>query len=285
MTSMRLATWNVNSVRARSERLATWLRVAECDIICLQETKCSDQAFPTDVFSAAGYDVAHWGSGAYNGVAIASRVGIDDVVTGFGPGDERLRARAEPTWDPHWLGEPRALTATCGGSRVMTVYAPNGRRLDHPHYRYKLAWLDELALSLGPAGDHPDTVVCGDLNVTPSDADVHDPARWRGRVLASAPERARIAALVAAGWIDVWRARHPRPEGTPDPAGFTWWDHRGPDLGRGLRLDLVLAPPDVARRITDLAVDRDERGGARPSDHAPLVASLSATSEAARRPR
>lgn len=273
---MRLATWNVNSVRARTERLAAWLMLADCDVVCLQETKCSNPAFPTDVFSNAGYEVAPWGSGAYNGVAIASRVGLDDVVTGFGSGDERLRSQAEPTWDPGWLDEPRIMAATCGGLRVVTVYAPNGRRTDHPHYRYKLAWLDELAVTLGRAVERPGTVVCGDLNVTPSDRDVHDPVRWRGRVLASEPERARIATLATAGWSDLWSRRHPGPEDTPDPVGFTWFDHRGPAFGRGLRLDLVLASPDVAARAIDVTVDRDERSGARPSDHAPLIATLSA---------
>lgn len=271
---MRLATWNVNSVRARSGRLATWLRSSDCDVVCLQETKCSNDAFPTGVFSAAGYDVASWGSGAYNGVAIASRVGLADVVTGFGPGDERLRVQAEPSWDPQWLGEPRVMAATCGGLRVVTVYAPNGRRIDHPHYRYKLAWLDELAVTLGPATARPGTVVCGDLNVTPSDRDVHDPLRWRGRVLASDPERARVATLESAGWSDVWSLRHPGPGDTPDPAGFTWFDHRGPAFERGLRLDLVLASPDVAAQVIEVTVDRNERSGARPSDHAPLIATL-----------
>lgn len=271
---MRLATWNVNSVRARADRLGAWLGRADCDVVCLQETRCDDRSFPTGVFAAAGYEVAHHGSGPYNGVAIASRCGLDDVVAGFGAGDARLARSADDDWDPGWPVQPRVVAATCGGVRVVSVYAPNGRKVGHPHLRYKLAWLDELAAMLGPAAAAGEVVVAGDVNVAPTDADVDDPRRWRGRVLVSAPERERLAGLAAAGWVDVWRDRHPAPPDGPDTAGFTWWDGRDPSGARGLRLDLVLTPRPVADRVAAVEVDQREREGDRPSDHLPLVATI-----------
>jgi len=271
---VRIATWNVNSVRARAERLAAWLRTSNCDVVCLQETKCHDRAFPVALFTAAGYEVAHHGSGPYNGVAIASRVGLDDVSVGFGEGDDRLRMSADPDWDPGWSGEPRLIAATCAGRRVVCAYAPNGRRLTHPHLRYKLAWLDELAAMLGAADTVGEVVVAGDLNVAPDDVDVDDPRRWRGRVLVSPQERERIEALAAAGWVDVWRDRNPAPAAGPDAAGFSWWDLRDLSMSRGLRLDLILVPPALARLVVDVVVDRDQRFGPRPSDHVPVIAEL-----------
>ena len=260
---MRFATWNVNSIRSRHRRVCAWLERREPDIALLQETKCSDARFDEFVesFEAMGYAVAHHGRDHWNGVAVLSRVGLDDVRRGL-PGVNR-----EP------FDEPRSISASCGGLDVHSVYAPNGRTLDDPHYSFKLVWLERLRRVVRP--DRP-TIVAGDLNVAPADIDVYDPSRWRRRTHASPPERAAIRALVDDGLVDVTRDRH------GEPGVYTWWNYRPGQFerNRGLRIDLALCSRPVADRVVDVWVDRDERtdddrSGEKPSDHAPVVVDLS----------
>ncbi|MFE9744617.1 exodeoxyribonuclease III [Saccharothrix saharensis] len=256
---MRVATWNVNSVKQRVPRLLPWLEQRRPDVVCLQETKLADDAFAAllgDELAARGYEVAVHGEGRWNGVAILSRVGLDDVVNGLadGPGF------------PH--PEARAVAATCGGVRVHSVYVPNGRAPDSDHYRYKLAWLAALrdVVAAGPE----DAVVCGDVNIAPADADVFDPAAYVGHTHVTAPEREALAALQAVGLHDVVRDRW------PDERVFTYWDYRAgmfhQDLG--MRIDLVLASTPVAARVRAAWVDRQARKGTGPSDHAPVIVDL-----------
>lgn len=255
---MRLATWNVNSLKARMPRVEEWIATFRPDVLCLQETKCSDEAFPQLAFSALGYDAAHAGQGRWNGVAIVSRVGLDDVVVGFGDDGPE---------DP----EARILWATCGGLRVASVYVPNGREVGHEQYEYKLAWLARLTDAIRSRYRPEDPlVVCGDWNVAPEDRDVWDPAAFVGATHVSEPERAAVRALEAWGLEDVFRRHHPQP------GLFSWWDYRGGDFhqGRGMRIDLVLATAPVAARTRAVLIDRNARKGERPSDHAPVVVDL-----------
>ncbi|WP_425471251.1 exodeoxyribonuclease III [Saccharothrix texasensis] len=256
---MRVATWNVNSVKQRLPRLLPWLDQRQPDVVCLQETKLADDAFAAllgDELSSRGYEVAAHGESRWNGVAILSRVGLEDVVDGLadGPGF------------PH--PEARAVAATCGGVRVHSVYVPNGRTPDSDHYHYKLAWLAALrdVVAAGPR----DAVVCGDVNIAPADADVFDPAAYVGHTHVTAPEREALAALQAVGLHDVVRDRW------PDRRVFTYWDYRAgmfhQDLG--MRIDLVLASTPVAARVEAAWVDRHARKGTGPSDHAPVIVDL-----------
>ncbi len=253
---MRIATWNVNSLNARMPRVEEWLAQARPDVLCMQETKLSDDAFPAMAFAGLGYDAVHHGEGRWNGVAILSRVGIDDVVDGFGDG-------GEPD------GEARLLTATCGGVRVATVYVPNGRAVGHEHYHYKLAWLARLRAHLEVTADAgSDVVVCGDFNVAPDDRDVWDPAACHGGTHVSEPERTALAHVEAWGLVDVLRQRY-------DQDGlFSWWDYQAGAFHKhwGMRIDLLLASPSLAERLSWVLVDRNARKGSKPSDHAPLVA-------------
>jgi exodeoxyribonuclease-3 len=254
---MRLATWNVNSLRSRLPRLIPWLAETRPDVLCLQETKCAPDAFPTAELSEVGYEAAAYGQGRWNGVAILSRVGVDAVTTGF---------EAEPGFpDP----EARAISATCDGVRVWSVYVPNGRTPDSPHYAYKLNWLAALrdALVTDLAAGRP-TLVCGDFNVAPTDADVWDPAAFVGATHVTAPEREALAAILAAGFTDVV----PRPMKGPHP--FTYWDYRAGMFHQnmGMRIDLVYASAGVT--VKSAYVDRDARKGKTPSDHAPIVVDL-----------
>jgi exodeoxyribonuclease-3 len=253
---VRIATWNVNSLKQRLERVEEWLEYTAPDIVCLQETKVADTAFPSMAFSALGYDSAHHGQGQWNGVAILSRVGIDDVRAGFA--DEG---------DPD--AEARLITATCGGVRVASVYVPNGRALDHEQYRYKLSWLDRLLAHLGATVEPGDpVVVCGDFNIAPHDRDVYDPAAFVGSTHTSPEERAALERLLGWGLVDVFRARYPDTERL-----FTWWDYRAGMFHKhlGMRIDLVLADVALADRATWAFVDRNARKGKGPSDHAPLI--------------
>ncbi|MCU0260416.1 MAG: exodeoxyribonuclease III [Ilumatobacteraceae bacterium] len=256
---MRLVTWNVNSLNARLPRVEEWLAEVQPDVVCLQETKLADDAFPALTFEAMGYSSAHHGQGQWNGVAILSRVGLDDVVANFAPG-------VEPDH------EARIVTATCGGIRVSSVYVPNGRALDHEHYRYKLGWLDRLhrhlELDASPDGQ---VVVAGDFNIAPGDADVHDPAAYVGATHVSDAERARLASLEAWGLVDLVRAR------VDADRVYSWWDYRAGDFhqGRGMRIDLVLGTAAVRDRLAWCVVDRNARKGKQPSDHAPVVVDLS----------
>jgi exodeoxyribonuclease-3 len=259
---VRVATWNVNSVRQRMPRLLAWLDQRRPDVVCLQETKLADDAFRAllgDELAGRGYEAALHGEARWNGVAILSRAGLADVAAGF-------------TGEPGFPApEARAVTATCGGIRVQSVYVPNGRTPDSDHYRYKLAWLaalrDALAAPLAAGGG---VLVCGDMNIAPADADVFDPAAYVGQTHVTPPERAALASLESAGLHDVVRDRW------PDKRIFTYWDYRAgmfhQDLG--MRIDLVLASDQVAGRVRAAWVDREARKGTGPSDHAPVIVDL-----------
>ncbi|HVX18570.1 MAG TPA: exodeoxyribonuclease III [Acidimicrobiales bacterium] len=253
---MRIATWNVNSLKARLPRVEEWLGEVEPDILCMQETKLDDAAFPAMTFQSMGYEAVHHGEGRWNGVAILSRVGIDDVVDGFGDDDP-----------PD--GEARLVWATCGGVRVGSAYIPNGREVGHDHYRYKLAWLARLrtVLDRQAGGDGADLVVCGDFNVAPADEDVWNVAAFEGATHVSDAERAALAELESWGLHDVFRERQPQP------GLFSWWDYRAGSFHKrqGMRIDLVLASGPLASRAAYAVVDRNARKGKGPSDHAPVI--------------
>lgn len=254
-----MATWNVNSVKQRLPRLLPWLDQRSPDVLCLQETKLSDDAFVQllgDELASRGYAVAVHGEPRWNGVAILSKVGLDDVVVGIpdGPGF------------PH--PEARAVSAVCGGIRVHSVYVPNGREPDSEHYRYKLDWLTALR-EMVIAG--PDAaMVCGDMNIAPTDADVFDPHAYIGQTHVTPPERAALAELQAVGLHDVVRDRWPTER------VFTYWDYRAGMFHKdlGMRIDLVLATASVASRVRAAWVDRHARKGTGPSDHAPVMVDL-----------
>ena len=257
---MRIATWNVNSIKQRVPRLLPWLDERHPDVVCLQETKLADDAFTEllgDDLEQRGYAVAAHGERAWNGVAILSRVGLDDVVNGL----EGAPGFPDP--------EARAVTATCGGVRVVSVYVPNGRTPDSDHYRYKLRWLASLRDAV--AGHPADTVVCGDMNIAPTDEDVFDPEAYVGQTHVTPPERAALAELKGIGLHDVIRDRWPTAERV-----FTYWDYRAgmfhQDLG--MRIDLVLAGDAVSQRVKAAWVDRQARKGKGPSDHAPVIVDL-----------
>jgi exodeoxyribonuclease-3 len=250
---MRLATWNVNSLKARLPRVEEWLAAVEPDVVCLQETKMADTAYPAMALQALGYQAAHHGEGRWNGVAVLSRVGIDDVTTGFGA-------------DPELDREARIVSAVCGGVRVASVYVPNGRSLDDDHYQYKLAWLDELNRWVQAHRDEP-LVVAGDYNIAPEDRDVWDIAEFAESTHVSAAERDRFAALLDLGLVDTFRQQH-------DVDGlYSWWDYRAGNFHKrkGMRIDHVLATGDVADRVTSTLIDRNARKGKSPSDHAPVI--------------
>ena len=256
---MRIATWNVNSLKARLARVEEWLADGQPDVLCMQETKLSDDAFPALAFAALGYESAHHGQGQWNGVAILSRVGLADVIPNFADGGEP---------DP----EARIISALCGGVRVVCVYVPNGRSLDNDHYRYKLDWLARLRGHVAAMANPADQlVVAGDFNIAPTDLDVYDPAKFVGATHVSPPERAELAALCDWGLVDLFRSHH--PEGNL----YTWWDYRAGDFhqGRGLRIDLVLGTQSVSERCAFCVVDRNARKGQSPSDHAPVIFELS----------
>ena len=256
---MRIATWNVNSLKQRLPRLLPWLDQRRPDVVCLQETKIADQAFAEllgDELSGRGYEVAIHGEAAWNGVAILSRVGLEDVVSGL---------KGAPGFPNP---EARAVSAVCDGIRVTSVYVPNGRTPDSEHYHYKLAWLQSLrdAVAAGPAAQ----IVCGDMNIAPTDEDVFDPDAYIGQTHVTEPERAALAELQALGLHDVIRDRW------PGERVFTYWDYRAgmfhQDLG--MRIDLVLASGPVAERVQAAWVDRHARKGTGPSDHAPVMVDL-----------
>jgi exodeoxyribonuclease III len=262
---VRLATWNVNSIRARADRVTAWLERSDVDVVALQETKCRDDQFPYDAFKGLGYEVAHLGSSQWNGVAIASRVGLADVQEGF-PG--------MPAWGDPPVAETRALGATCGGVRVWSLYVPNGRSLADPHLQYKLRWLEALRLAgsgwLGADAD-AQVALCGDWNIAPRDEDVWDMAVFATSTHVSAPERAAFQAVVEAGFADVVRPH------APGPGVYTYWDYTQLRFARreGMRIDFVLASPALANRVTGALIDRQERKGKGASDHAPLIVELS----------
>jgi len=257
---VRVATWNVNSLKQRVPRLLPWLDERQPDVVCLQETKLADDAFDEllgEEFTSRGYAVARHGEVQWNGVAILSRLGLDDVVVGI----------TEAPGFPH--PEARAVSAVCGGVRVHSVYVPNGRVPDSEHYHYKLAWLAALQAMVG-AGRKEDTMVCGDMNIAPADIDVFDPEAYIGQTHVTPPERAALAKLQELGLHDVVRDRWPTER------VFTYWDYRAgmfhQDLG--MRIDLVLASATVAGRVRAAWVDRQARKGSGPSDHAPVIVDL-----------
>jgi exodeoxyribonuclease-3 len=259
---LRLATWNVNSLPARMPRVLEWLAKAQPDVVCLQETKIADAAFPHAELAEVGYEAAAAGDGRYNGVAIASRVGLEEVSRGFAgePGFPSL--------------ERRAIAATCNGLRVWSVYVPNGRSPDSPAFAYKLDWLAALRAALAEeiAAARP-LAVCGDFNVAPGDEDVWDPQAFLNSTHVTAEERAAVAALLELGLADV----HPRAlKGAP----FTYWDYRAGMFhkGEGMRIDLVLLVDALAAVVEDAYIDRDARKGTKPSDHAPVVVDLALSS-------
>ena len=256
---MRVATWNVNSVKQRMPRLLPWLDQRQPDVVCLQETKLADDAFRQllgDELGNRGYEAALHGEPRWNGVAILSRIGLDDVVTGLAgaPGfpDE----------------EARAVAATCAGIRIHSVYVPNGRVPDSDHYQYKLAWLAALQEVVGSGPE--DAMVCGDMNIAPADADVFDPEAYVGQTHVTPPERAALAKLQGLGLRDVVRDRWPNEQ------VFTYWDYRAGMFHQnlGMRIDLVLATGPVASRVRAAWVDRQARKGTGPSDHAPGIVDL-----------
>jgi exodeoxyribonuclease-3 len=263
---VRIATWNVNSVLARLPRLLDWLASVEPDVLCLQEIKCAADDFPIGDVGELGYEVAAHGTGRWAGVALLSRVGLADVRHGLldEPGFQSDDAMFE-------VHEMRAIAATCGGVRLWSVYVPNGREVGHPHYGYKLRWLESLrATALEELAAHRPFALLGDFNIAPTDADVWDIARFATSTHVTEPERRALAGLRAAGLADV------RPRALKYDVPFTYWDYRQLCFpkNRGMRIDLVYANESFAAAVTDSYVDRDARKGASPSDHAPVVVDL-----------
>jgi exodeoxyribonuclease-3 len=276
---VRIATWNVNSLKARQEFVEKWLERAAPDILLIQETKLGDTDAPVMAFGMVGYQLVHHGEGRWNGVAIAARNGlaIEDIVTNFGDGPVRDSgpggtAGSEDDFDP--FDEARMLAATVGGLRIAAIYAPNGRVVGSPFYAGKLAWFERLGRWLDDeraAGRGDSLVVGGDFNVAPADIDVWDPRAAHGGTHVSEPERAAVRSLIDRGLVDTYRTQH------DEPGRYTWWDYRAGMFHKnfGMRIDLLLAAEPVAARQVDAEIDRQARKGPPvPSDHAPLTLDL-----------
>ena len=256
---MRIATWNVNSLRSRIDRVEAFLQRHDVDVLALQETKAREDQLPLMGLSVLGYDITAVGHDQWNGVAIISRVGIEDVEVGF-PG--------QPTWGDPAAAEARALGATCGGVRVWSLYVPNGRRIGDPHFAYKLEWLSRLHdASRSMTGD---VALVGDWNIAPQDDDVFDITRFATSTHVTPPERAAFQAFLDDGYVDVVRPFAPGPD------VFTYWDYYRQrfERNRGMRLDFVLGNASFAERVTGAFIDRDERAGKGASDHAPVIVDL-----------
>jgi exodeoxyribonuclease III len=256
---MRIATWNVNSIRTRLDQLGGWLARAAPDVVCLQETKVEDERFPTDAINELGYQSAICGQKSYNGVAILARFGltIDDVRRNL-EGDE-------PT------SHKRLIAATIEGVRIVNVYVPNGQAVGTEAFAYKLAWLRRLRDDLAKAHTpEQDLFVCGDFNVAPATIDVHDPKKWEGQILCHPDERAALKHLMDWGLVDIFRERH------PEPKHYSWWDYRMGAFKRnaGLRIDLALVTKPLAARCKDAWIDKAPRELERPSDHTPVVVEI-----------
>lgn len=258
---MRLATWNVNSLGARLPLVLEWMESNEPDVLCMQETKLADESFPEKAFAELGYESVHHGDGRWNGVALASRVGLEAPMFGLGSDEDRHGCRM--------------ISATCGRIRVHSVYVPNGRSLDSEHYRFKLAWLERLRTYLAEHCDPgAEVAVCGDFNIAPDDADVWDAAQLVGMTHVSEPERRALAAIEDWGLVDVFRRFH------PDGGVFSWWDYRAGNFhkGIGMRIDLVLLTETLAERCVSAEIDRTARkkspAGNKPSDHTVVVVDL-----------
>jgi exodeoxyribonuclease III len=275
---MRIATWNVNSLKARMERVEGWLTEKQPDVLMMQETKLADEFAPEMPFAMAGYHLVHHGEGRWNGVAIASRLGISDVVTNFGdgpvrrsPGADAIAEALEAEASEASADEARMVSAVCNGIRVVSIYAPNGRELGTPFYTAKLAWFERLARWLREECDPSQPIVIGgDFNVAPEDADVYDMAFFGGATHVSEPERAALTTLRDWGLIDAYRLHH------PEPGKFSWWDYRAGNFhkGFGMRIDHMYVTKSVADRCTAAEIDRDARKGTLPSDHAPVYIDL-----------
>ena len=272
---MRIATWNVNSLKARLEAVERWLERAQPDVLLIQETKLSDDDVPEMPFRMAGYELLHHGEGRWNGVAIASKVGIDSPITNFGDGPVRESrstkdAPSADDFDP--LTEARMVSAICGGIRVASLYAPNGRELDSPWYEGKLRWFDRLAAWLDEIADPDDALLLGgDLNVTPSDDDLWDAAAAHGATHVSEAERAKLATLRDWGLVDTYRLHQ------PDTYRFSWYDYRAGAFHKnmGMRIDLLYGTRSVADRVLWSEIDREARKGPpTPSDHVPVLIDL-----------
>jgi exodeoxyribonuclease III len=262
---VRIASWNVNSIRARVDRVVAWLERSDVDVLAIQETKCRDDQFPYDAFTKIGYSVAHTGVSGWNGVAVASRVALDDVMVGFPD---------QPGWGDPLVAEARALGVTCGGVQVWSLYVPNGRTLHDPHYLYKLDWLARLREAAAQwLSDDPQAqiLLTGDWNIAPQDDDVWDMRVFASSTHVSPPEREAFAAIVDAGYADVVRPY------APGPGVYTYWDYTRLRFARreGMRIDFLLASPALAARVTGASIDRQERKGKGASDHAPVVVDLS----------
>ncbi|WP_435298755.1 exodeoxyribonuclease III [Timonella sp. A28] len=262
---MRLATWNINSIRARLDRAIAFLERENIDVLALQETKCKDAQFPFEAFEAAGYQVAHFGINQWNGVAIVSRVGLDDIEVGF---------PNQPQFGETPVTEARALGATCGGVRVWSLYVPNGREVDHPHYAYKLEWLAALkdnAREWVAANPDAPIALVGDWNVAPFDSDVWDIEFFDGKTHITEPERAAFFAFEEAGFTEVSRTFF------PEEGKYTYWDYqqlRFPK-NQGMRIDFTYCSPALTRAVQSVHIDRNERKGKGASDHVPVILDIS----------
>ncbi len=256
VTAMRIASWNVNSLNARMPRVTEWLEQVRPDVVCMQETKLADDAFPAQDFTDLGYESVHHGEGRWNGVAILSRVGLDDPVGGFAEG-------IEP--DP----DARLVSATCAGIRIHSVYVPNGREVGHDHYHYKLSWLgrlrDHLEATADPAGE---VIVAGDWNIAPEDRDVWDRDVFEGLTHVTEPERTALAEVAEWGLVDTFRRHHDTDK------LFSYYDYQAGRFHKrqGMRIDYVLSSASLAARSVLDVVDRNARKGTKPSDHAPVLA-------------
>jgi exodeoxyribonuclease III len=269
---VRIATWNVNSIRARAGRVTDWLQRADVDVLAMQEIKCKDAQFPHEAFEAAGYEVATHGLSQWNGVAFASRIGLEDVENDFAG----MPGFGKPLPDGTLPLEARSMSVTVGdGIRLWSLYVPNGRELENAHYPYKLEWLARLRDAVQAwRSEHPDEPVAlmGDWNIAPTDADVWDMAVFEGATHVSPPERAEFAAFESAGFADVVRPLV--------PTGYTYWDYKQLRFPRneGMRIDFVLGSPAFQDLVTGASIERDERKGDAPSDHVPVVVDLDADS-------
>jgi exodeoxyribonuclease III len=255
---MRLFSWNINSIRARLDRLLAWLEATRPDVLCLQELKCTDEQFPAMELQAAGYTCAWYGQKTYNGVAILARGPLADVQRGLPDGAD---------------DQARVIAATVDGVRVHSIYAPNGQAVGSAAYEYKLAWYGRLRRYLDEQYQADDALVlCGDFNVAPEPRDVWDPVLWEGNTLFSEPEREALRHLCQFGLVDTFRLHH------PEPGRYSWWDYQqlAFPYNHGLRIDHVLATPPLAARCVDAGIDREARKGKRPSDHAPVWAEFGA---------
>ena len=254
---MRIATWNVNSLRSRIERVEAFLQRHDVDVLALQETKARLDQLPLMGLQALGYEIAAAGTNQWNGVAILSRVGLEDVEVGFPD---------MPTFGDPAATEARAIGATCDGVRLWSLYVPNGRKIGDPHYVYKLEWLRRLREAAAGWQDG-DTALVGDWNIAPLDEDVFDMAQFATSTHVTPDERAAFQAFLDDGYVDVVRPH------TPGPEVYTYWDYfrQRFERNRGLRIDFVLGSPSLAARVSGAFIDRDERAGAGASDHAPVV--------------